>query len=573
MLKRLSTMTRLFLIFLLSLLFTSAVYYSTSNHFFSEASTAAYCEALVRSIPAEESLLMDYRMGKISLQQLQTALNPALNPEGNMYMLLDEEGAFLAGTFGVENVLTAETLSSVLEKSTAEEAVLTSTMLDKATLLLMLAQKTQAGYVLIGKTLPINSGSAIAFRSNLVLTLCVMTALMLMLSTLSVRRVSKPVKVITTTATRLAAGEQVTIQEDVVLPEFQEIAHTFNVMSGTITRAIIDLRNEKESVELALEGLSEGVISVDHNGSIVRENTSAKQLLGEDTDEYRQVMNILKEQHTETMWEGKLTRGDRILYYRVNCLPDEEGQIDRVMLIRDITEEEHLERTRHDYVANISHELRTPLASIRGIAEGLRDGMVPEEKDRQRFYHIIVDEATRLSRLVNDLLELSSLQSNPSAFEMERVDPNELIYDLYDRNGSLFVEKQLIFEMRLPEEPLPNIVSNEDRLSEVLTIFLDNARKYTPEGGKVLLAAEQTAQGVKFLVRDTGIGMDEETRRLAFERFHQAEKGRSDKGSGLGLSIAREILQKMKIEIYLESELGQGSTFSFVVPLHEKEQN
>ena len=221
-------------------------------------------------------------------------------------------------------------------------------------------------------------------------------------------------------------------------------------------------------------------------------------------------------------------------------------------------------------MANISHELRTPLASMRGLAEGLRDGMVTEEKDRQRYYSIIVNEVTRLSRLVNDLLELSSLQSNPAAFEMETVDPNELIYELHDRNGSLFVEKGLAFVRSLPEEPLPDVWSNEDRLAQVLTIFLDNARKYTPAGGTVTLGAEKTPGGVGFFVRDTGIGMDEETRRMAFERFHQAERSRSDKGSGLGLSIAKEILQKMDVAIRLESQLGQGSEFSFVINEKEK---
>ena len=261
-----------------------------------------------------------------------------------------------------------------------------------------------------------------------------------------------------------------------------------------------------------------------------------------------------------------------MLFYAVSRLPAEEGKAHRgtVALIRDITEEERLERTRHDYVANISHELRTPLASIRGLAEGLRDGMVSEEQDRQRYYHIIAEEGNRLARLVNDLLELSSLQSNPAAFEMERVDPNEVVYELHDLNGSLFREKGIAFERELPEEALPDIRSNEDRLTQVLTIFLDNARKYTNAGGTVTLGARKEEAGVCFFVRDTGIGMDEETKRLAFERFHQAEKGRTDKGSGLGLSIAREILQKLQVEIRVESEVGKGSEFSFVIAEKEK---
>ena len=177
-----------------------------------------------------------------------------------------------------------------------------------------------------------------------------------------------------------------------------------------------------------------------------------------------------------------------------------------------------------------------------------------------------MEEVTRLSRLVNDLLELSSLQSNPAAFETEWVDPAELIWETHDLSRSLFEKKGIHFLCEMPQEELPLIRSNEDRLSQVLTIFLDNARKFTESGGTVTLGAEKAEDGVRFFVRDTGIGMDEETMKLAFERFHQAEAGRSSKGSGLGLSIAREIFKKMQVDIQVESSLGKGSTFHFVIP-------
>ena len=397
--------------------------------------------------------------------------------------------------------------------------------------------------------------------------------LILFVSTFTARRVAKPARFITDVASRLIEGEQVLLPEDLPGMEMKEIAKALNHMTRTVAQAIQDLRYEKETMALILEGLNEGIMAVEGQGNILHENTAARRLLGEkNSPAYAQVMKALTEEKEEENWEGKIAWENHILFYAVSRLPAEEenGRRGTVALIRDITEEERLERTRHDYVANISHELRTPLASIRGLAEGLRDGMVSEEQDRQRYYHIIAEEGNRLARLVNDLLELSSLQSNPAAFEMERVDPNEVVYELHDLNGSLFREKDIAFERELPEEPLPDIRSNEDRLTQVLTIFLDNARKYTPQGGTVTLGARKEAAGVCFYVRDTGIGMDEETRRMAFERFHQAERGRSDKGSGLGLSIAREILQKLQVQIHVESELGKGSEFSFVIAEKEK---
>ena len=294
---------------------------------------------------------------------------------------------------------------------------------------------------------------------------------------------------------------------------------------------------------------------------------------GEDAPAYQEVSDALRtalKQKREG--SGKLNQGKTVLQYDITMLPGLDGQNGAIACIRDITEGERLSRTRYDYVANISHELRTPLANMRGLAEGLRDGLVTDEQERMRYYGIIVDEVRRLSRLVNDLLELSGLQSNPAAFEMEKVEPTEIMWELFDLNKKSFAEKRQTLSLEVPEEELPSIITNEDRLTEVLTIFLDNARKYTPEGGKIVLGAELSetdgiVTGVRFFVRDNGIGMDEESSRLVFERFHQADKSHAGQGSGLGLSIAREILLKLNVQIQLKTKPGEGSEFSFVLPV------
>ena len=172
----------------------------------------------------------------------------------------------------------------------------------------------------------------------------------------------------------------------------------------------------------------------------------------------------------------------------------------------------------------------------------------------------------------NDLLELSGLQSNPAAFELERVQPTEVMFELFDLNKQMFSENRQALLLDVPKEDLPEIITNEDRLSEVLTIFLDNARKYTPAGGQITLGAKVVTSdgletGIRFFVRDNGIGIDEDAQRFIFDRFHQADKSHASKGSGLGLSIAREILMKMRVSIELKSAPGKGSEFSFVLPI------
>ena len=566
--ERFSSLNRFLLLLALYMGAVTVAFFALSSYLFNDINITASYSALTDALDKEAELLTRYQAGRISHTELQQAVNPALNTDGAFYMLLDGEKHVLAYTESAAPYFAGNTLPDLLEALDRDESAAVRRQGNGETAMLA-GQKVTDGYVLVGRPMRSFSGTVISFRNRMLMSMGAVLVLIALVGGLSAQRVSRPARIITEMAGRLTEGELVTLPENLPGKDMREIAGALNYMSRTVTRSIGDLKYEKETMSLILEGLNEGILAVDEKGKILHENAAAWQLLGgEETEAYRAVTACLLEGHEEDHWEQKCAFGGKVLYFAVSRLPRNEKtgrSRGTVALIRDITEQERLERTRHDYVANVSHELRTPLASIRGLGEGLRDGLVTDDQDRQRYYGIIVQEVTRLSRLVNDMLELSSLQSNPAAFEMEWVDPNELIYDLHDRNGSLFTEKKLTFERSLPGVPLPDIRSNEDRLSQVLTIFLDNARKYTPEGGKVTLGAERTDSGIRFFVRDTGIGMDEETQRLAFDRFHQAERGRSDKGSGLGLSIAKEVLQKMGVEIKLKSAPGKGSEFSFTI--------
>lgn len=573
MLKLSSSFSRLLTLILIIIVGVTVALVSLSSYYFQDIYASSLYDTVTGGLREAEKLYTLYQIGLISANSLYSAVNPPLNSNGDFYMMLTPSRQVITYTESAAPYFTGGTMTALLDALDEDDSAIVRKQVSGKSALIV-GQKTETGYVLAGRPMRTLSDAAISFRNRMLISMGVLLLAMVAVSVFSARRAVRPARIITEMAGRLVKGEQVTLPENLPGKEVREIAGALNQMSAAVAQAIGELKCEKDTMALILEGLSEGILAVDGKGGILHENKAAWTLLGgEETDAYRAVMAALREEREEDHWERKFTAGDRVLFFAVSRLPI-ESKLGRnpgtVALIRDITEQEHLERTRHDYVANISHELRTPLASIRGLGEGLRDGLVTEDKDRQRYYNIIVEEVTRLSRLVNDLLELSSLQSNPAAFEMERVDPNELIYDLHDRNSSLFTEKQITFERSLPEEPLPDIRSNEDRLSQVLTIFLDNARKFTPEGGTVTLGAEKTEAGTRFFVRDTGIGMDEETQRLAFDRFHQAERSHSEKGSGLGLSIAKEVLQKMGVEITLKSALGEGSEFSFVIPDAQK---
>ena len=570
-----SYITRFLLLAAISVLGISVLLFFFSTALFSQVSNTAVENSLKTTLTAGEKLLHDYTTGKIDRGLLQERANPVFNSSGEFVMLLDRQGRIITYTDSAVPFLAGDEVEHFIHQlQGSSDAMVTGFSHEGATALIA-GRGTEDGFVLAGTTLFSTIWANSTFQQRLLLVVVISVLVVLLISSMATKRMGRPTRLLADAANRMISGEQVLLPED-MHGEMKEITQAFNHMSRTVAQAFQELRLEKETMRQVLESLSEGIYAVDEQGKVLHENPAAMHLLGgADTPAAQQVRQALEkvllaaregEQHPIST--GQISQGGQVLEYIATLLPEKTGCARGAScLIRDITEQERLERTRHDYVANISHELRTPLASMRGLAEGLRDGLVTDEKERLRYYNIIVEEVTRLSRLVNDLLELSGLQSNPAAFEMEKVDPGELVWELHDLNSRLFEEKQIDFRFVLPEEELPVIRSNEDRLTQVLTIFLDNARKYTPAGGQVTLGAYRSAQGVGFYVQDTGLGMDEETRLHAFDRFHQAEKSHSGKGSGLGLAIAKEVMDKMNVSIQVESHPGQGSTFSFEIPL------
>ena len=235
-----------------------------------------------------------------------------------------------------------------------------------------------------------------------------------------------------------------------------------------------------------------------------------------------------------------------------------------VGLFSDVTQMERLERTRREYVSNVSHELRTPLTAVRALVEPLKEGMVTKEEDRMRYYDIILREVMRLSRLINDQLELSRLQSGGVAIEKRRIQLDDLIYDVCDRYNSIAEEHGLQLNIETDLSSCPSVWANADRVEQMFIILLDNAIKYT-EAGSVNVRVGWDAEKVTITVRDTGIGISEQDLPYVFDRFYKVDKAHSGKGSGLGLSIARELLNRMDEQIWVESEKGVGSAFSFTV--------
>ena len=379
-------------------------------------------------------------------------------------------------------------------------------------------------------------------------------------------------------AVAMADGHLETRADEDVDGELGELGRSLNHLSDQLSRNMYTLIVERNRLRNMLNGLSEGIVAVDAEGGVTHTNPALERLVPRAKSGQHFADARMKTIPDATIWAdfdkviasgAPLTRNfnsrDMILRMTVTPIVDEIDVIcGAVGLFSDITQMERLEKTRRDYVSNVNHELRTPLTAMRALIEPLKEGMVTEEADRQRYYDIILREIMRLSRLINDQLELSRLQSGTLSIEKSRVALDDLVYDVCDRYVAIAAEHSLSLSIDTDFSQCPPVWANADRVEQLLIILLDNAIKYTEQGG-VSVSATWDDEKVTLTVRDTGIGIEENDLPYVFDRFYKVDKAHSGKGSGLGLSIARELLKRMDEEIWVESEKGKGTAFSFTI--------
>lgn len=380
------------------------------------------------------------------------------------------------------------------------------------------------------------------------------------------------------TAVKVAGGDFDAHADEAAPDELGEMAKALNNLSYQLSRNMYMLIVERNRLKNMLNGLSEGIIAIDAEGSITHINPAIERMFEQKKISVGLPDPRMKHVNDQSVWTDfdsvlrtgePVTRNfsyrDMIIRLTITPIVDEIGSIaGAVGLFSDITQMERLERTRREYVSNVSHELRTPLTAVRALIEPLKEGMVTTEEDRMRYYDIILREVMRLSRLINDQLELSRLQSGSVAIEKHRMSLDDLIYDTCDRYTAIAEEHGLELHIEGELSACPSVFGNADRVEQMLIILLDNAIKYT-EAGSVTVGLTWDDEKATISVRDTGIGIAEADLPYVFDRFYKVDKAHSGKGSGLGLSIASEMLKLMGESISVTSVQGEGSCFSFTV--------
>lgn len=361
--------------------------------------------------------------------------------------------------------------------------------------------------------------------------------------------------------------------------EFGQLAHVLNQAASGIQDQFAAATREGARFSAVLSAMEDGLLAVDHKGIVLLANDALSRshnLTGATGTHY---LEVFRQAEIGALIDEVLTSGERRTaeidlagsgrsFVLVGVpFPASPGEAHgAVITFNDVSERRRVDRIRRDFVANASHELRTPLTSIRGFVEALEDGGLEDEENAKRFLSRIRANADRMASLVNDLLELSRLESGTRPPSLEAVDCGVVASDVVASFAEVASRKSIALDSE--QTPAPAVRGDPDRLRRILEHLVDNALKYTPPGGRVRVRVAPEGQGVVVAVEDTGPGISPEHLPRLFERFYRVDTARSRElgGTGLGLSIVKHLAESMGASVSVASEPGKGSRFETHLP-------
>jgi two-component system phosphate regulon sensor histidine kinase PhoR len=365
------------------------------------------------------------------------------------------------------------------------------------------------------------------------------------------------------------------------------LARTFNETAPRIEARLSILEGDRQLLGAVLGGMTESVIAVDSRRRLLFANQAASRLFGLGPGSVgRLVAELVRSPRVQEAVDATLVgpkphrveiqfanpdsrsfSGPRCLAVQGTPLPG-LPPTGAVLVFHDVTELRRLERMRQDFVANASHELKTPLAAIKAYTETLIDGALHDEDVNVRFLGQIDEQADRLNRLILDLLSLARLESGQDAFQHLPLRFGPAARKIAETHRDRAEAKQIAYQLDLPDEIGPWVLADEEAIRQILDNLIDNALKYTPDGGRVRVSARVLGNQVVLDVSDTGIGIPRDDLPRVFERFYRVDKARSRAlgGTGLGLAIVKHLAQSLGGRIAVESRVGVGSTFTLSLP-------
>lgn len=369
--------------------------------------------------------------------------------------------------------------------------------------------------------------------------------------------------------------------------EIGQLAITFNSLTKKLQEAHATTEGERRKLSSVLSYMTDGVIATDRKGRVILINEPAAKMLNvsRETVLSSPIVSLLGLEEDYTFEELLDEQDSVILDYssktktlilRANfsVIQKETGFVNGLItVLHDITEQEKIDMERREFVANVSHELRTPLTTMRSYLEALADGAWKDEEIAPNFLDVTQNETERMIRLVNDLLQLSKMDSKDYRLSKDWIDFIFFYNRIIDR-FEMTKQQNVTFERRLPDHSA-FVEIDEDKLTQVLDNIISNALKYSPEGGKVTFGIEEKDEFIIVSVSDQGVGIPKENIEQIFERFYRVDKARTRKlgGTGLGLAIAKEMVEAHGGKIWAASTEGKGTTISFSLPYVRSEED
>jgi two-component system, OmpR family, phosphate regulon sensor histidine kinase PhoR len=444
------------------------------------------------------------------------------------------------------------------------------------------------GYIRLARPLVEVRKSIEEFTGILLRSFLIILISSVMVAFLFSRKLTSPIRDMEQLTEKLRKGEQPGSLMIRSSDEIGMLAQNINYMVEELQRRIAALQEEKAKVEAAFSSAIDGILILNRDGRIETQNQGISAILG---DRYgsiigktpleafrnldlQKALDSYGSDHQPVSKEIELGEEEpAVLDVSITPVRGYADAEEKTMLVfHDVTRLKKLERMRVDFVANVTHEIKTPLTAILGFVETLQEGAIEDPETAKKFLSTIARHAERLNRLVEDLLTISNVELGEMHFSFESVALSGIVQSVLNMIQPKAREKKIEIISEIPEE-LPLIQADRDRLSQILINVLDNAVKFTPEGGSVQISAARAGEAeVVMRITDTGIGIPrDEVPRLG-ERFYRVDKTRSRElgGTGLGLSIVKHLILVHKGRMEIESQLGRGTTVSLYFPIYRE---
>lgn len=573
--------TRIFFKLILTLVGLLAVTAIGMQYLVTLVTERSYMEELRRSLETQA------RIAELSLRVARTGMvertiDQIAEKSGVRVTLIRTDGSVIADSeadpAAMENHAKRPEFVVALNGGTGSDIRLSRTVGRK---FLYVAIPTTGGALRLALPTPEIDAHTQEIRSNVFRAAVLAVIPIILLAGWLARRVSAQVSEIIRFARDLAQGKFEGKRPSLSGGELGQLSRILESAAQQLRSTFEQVQQERSRFEAAVNGIGEGVLVVGRDKLTVLANPAMQNMfpsepcsVGEQLDSWShdEIRFLFEDVFLHGEWRSvDLTTNEPVhRAWKVSCAPitDSSGGVQAaVAVFYDITELEMVDRMRRDFVINVSHELRTPLTAIQGYTETLLDGAIDEAENNRRFLRIIRQNSERLAQLTADLMALSQIEVKAREFSFLPHKVNELLIQAADALQTETRKKQIRITIEPVEEDL-QVDCDSEAIRQALLNLMDNATKYTSQGGAINLGAFLDGDDVCFFVRDTGIGIPQEHIPRLFERFYRVDKARSRAlgGTGLGLAIVKHLVLAHNGQVRVESEVGKGSTFYFQIP-------